>query len=77
MNCSSLALVLIKKISDSTSKKLKKILKAKKKAKQSTDEPGSDTDNEDRSVIINNVKDQINALLAFKEALCSGKTSFE
>jgi hypothetical protein len=75
--CASLVLVLIKKIEDSTMKKVKKILKSKKKQKALTagttaEELGSDSEIEDKTGVLGNVKEQTRALLSFKEALCSG-----
>jgi hypothetical protein len=84
MNCCSLLLILIKKVSESTSKKVKKVLKKKKKpstgnstaAATSTEvDIESDSESEDKSFILANFKDQIAALLSFKEGLCSGKTN--
>ncbi len=92
MNCCSLALILIKKMSDKTMKLIDKFYKKKKKSKAVAVEGGKDAEDgegaaskkavtlhdsqsEDESspAKIQNAKEQVAALLSFKEALCSGK----
>lgn len=97
MNCCSLALILVKKISDRTAKLIDKFNKKKsKKSKIVATEGGGeeiegegeggagkstkaistmqDSQSEDEASPnkINNAKEQVLALLSFKEALCSG-----
>jgi hypothetical protein len=92
MHCCSLTLVLIKKVSDLTNKKIKQLLKTGKKgsgSKTSTTAIGdggagggvggaitlhsdADSEIEDKGNVLKNYKEQILALLSFKEALCSG-----
>lgn len=104
MNCCSLALILIKKMSDRTLKLIDKFnKKKKKKAIQSSaiEEGGEEKEGEEKEdnnnnpskeksgkgavtlhdsqsedeaspTRIHNAKDQVLALLSFKEALCSG-----
>lgn len=60
-------------------KKVKKIMKSKKKQKAlapgaTAEDLGSDSEIEDKTGVLNNVKEQTAALLSFKEALCSGKS---
>lgn len=92
MNCCSLALILIKKMSDKTMKLIDKFYKKKKKPKTVAAEDDKDvadgdvaatkkavtlhdsqSEDESSPAKIQNAKEQVAALLSFKEALCSGK----
>lgn len=97
MNCCSLALILVKKISEKTMKLAEKSARKAKKNKalkngdegKSSENPtngesnnqamtldSSDDENKNDGAIgqmrIQNAKDQLQALMSFKEALCSG-----
>lgn len=91
MNCCSLALVLVKRISDKALKKVNKSKRLKSKTKKvapdgaqqgestnNAEEEGdaSQSDDEDDGTALKNVQAQLVALLSFKEALCSGKVHF-
>lgn len=80
MNCCSLALVLIKKISEKTTKAV--VQARKKKSKKVSPEGGDGADsggegaqnmgvNNDDARVVSNYREQVSALLSFKEALCS------
>jgi hypothetical protein len=80
MKICSLALVLIKKISDKTMKQIQNAKKSTKKtpANPDTHKASLEDDAESRSEteitsVLANAKEQTAALLSFKEALCSGK----
>lgn len=75
MNVCSLCLVLSKKVSDKTTKA---VMKSAKKSKSKAVAGGKDgktldTDSETEGVAIDNFRDQIAALLSFKEAMCTEK----
>lgn len=82
MRCCGLALVLIKRLSDKAMKYLVKDTKKKprKGGANSTEEKGGEGDsdkeaNSDDELLskVTNAKQQLSALLSFKEALCSEK----
>lgn len=88
MSCCGLALVLIRRVSDASNKILITATKGSKRKASSLDlQQNEDKADEEDGVKesgdkeaaavpqsrIENIKEQINALLSFKEALCSGK----
>ncbi len=73
MNCCSLALVLVKKISEKVMKRVQKVKKARKK-KGEVEKDGAESRSEDeKDSVLENIKEQLRALLSFKESLCTGK----
>jgi hypothetical protein len=92
MRCCSLALVLIRRLSDASQKVLHDATRGSKRKPSSLDLQQNEDDKEadenapistktdqekEHSALlrrIDNVKQQVSALLSFKEALCSGKS---
>lgn len=87
MRCCVLLLVLIRRLSDNSLKVLKDYSNKKKRktsqdlqlneeAKEEDEKDVATTNAKDKNTIllkVENVKQQITALLSFKDALCSGK----
>ncbi len=90
MRCCSLALVLIRRLSDASQKVLADATRgAKRKASSADLQQNEDDKEEDEKAAavkdeaaeksamharVENVKQQVSALLSFKDALCSGKS---
>ncbi len=77
MRCCGLALVLVKRLSDDAMKTLKK--ESKKKKSSTVDltvgEPNEEDKSDSERKKVPNAREQIAALLSFKDALCSGMTA--
>lgn len=77
MNILSLGMVLVKRISDRAAKALRKEAKARKKSSLDlTAEDAEDKDQEspeEAAARAKNAREQVAALLSFKDAFCSGE----